>query len=275
MNVSLESVQFTKMVQELSRMSGKAYKDVLKDQSKVLLEKCVEYTPAASVKRIRKHIKGKNSRGEVGGVAVSVNVKQGAAKNIWMLDESDFGKQNRKNDSPPKMKGGRVALQMKGVDKDGNKRRWSNKRWAKHKAILAAIKARRIDANKVVAARGLAKQSWVQAGKSIGVNVEAPAFVVNARPSSGGGSPKMAESRELSEGGSYAIEIRNYNRILNGKGFDKMKQGRAELKVKFNGNRILERAMKARYTAFKHDLKNGVFDILEDRIKRYPGIFIK
>ncbi len=275
MNVDLDALRYTKMVKELSRMSGKAFSATLKAEAANVLGNCVKYTPAASAKRIRQNIKGRNSRGESGRVAVSTNVKQGSSKSAWMLDESAFGKRTGKKDKPPEKKsGGRVALLMKGVDKDGNKRRWSKKRWAKYKAIQAAIKSRKIDVNNVLAARGLSKQSWVQVGKSLGIKVDAPSFVVNARPAKGGRAPKMAESRELTEGGGYTIELRNYNRILCGKGdFGKMGEGRAELKVKFNGNLILQRAMKARYSAFKNDLKHGVFEVIADRAKRYPGIF--
>lgn len=106
-----------------------------------------------------------------------------------------------------------------------------------------------------IAAIGSLKKSWLQIADRLGVSIKVMGFVRKARtPFDDGQFTTFVEK----EGAVYA-EMVNTNGMLI---------------QKFSGASILQGAINQRLSAFRHEVRTGVFDDLVTRAQRYPGLFV-
>ena len=122
-----------------------------------------------------------------------------------------------------------------------------------HAEIQKQIKA---DLKERKDARGLAKKSWQQLAKSLGITVQAPGFVEKAN-AKGEDYPADATGKEVKSTSEFYVEITNsrtYDRMI----FD-----------------AIRKAMRGREKFFKRNLKEGVFKKIESIASKYPGLATK
>jgi len=256
---------FLTMCESLAHVAATTYERSLVSQVGAVLKNCLAHTSVASAENIKLMVKKRLGYVEFSdGTVIAQWRKAGDAE--MFLSPSTFPKyQNRwpKKTPKPAMKGGMSWHQM-----NDPQRRWADTRWADFqrkdsRLEKQAEKNRRSDLKKALAARGLAKQSWLQIAESLGLTAEqigAAAYVLRAKPSNGktyqnGTSSKMGGTDEI------VIEIENSSNLLTH--FSRP-----------SGWDILQQAMDARVSAFERDLANDVFNDMENRMKRYPGIYI-
>lgn len=261
---------FTGMIGELSKIAGRDYFDVLLPQIGALLKACINRTPVRTVGQIAKRVSARGSYIEFAdGTIISV-WKKAISETLdgdrtsapgMFFDESTYPQYSKrwpKNSRQPAISGGKSWHNM-------DTHRWSDARWARYKEKLrlrAAAMKQWMEAGK--AARGLARKSWWQIAEDLGLDPGiAAAYVRQAHATGENGDIrpfKEGFAAKLLEQGAAIIELRNTNPLL--------VEGRVD------GEGILLGAMRDRQKAFLIDLEKGVFDDLERRAQRYPGIFV-
>jgi hypothetical protein len=107
-----------------------------------------------------------------------------------------------------------------------------------------------------LAARGLAKQSWVWIARSLGTPIKAPAYVL-AAAYKGQQYPQDGSSTTSGDGSGFTVTITN-NLPYNGA---------------IGSQWALLGAMSARARYFERNMAHFAFQSLETRAKKYPGIF--
>lgn len=250
---------FSLVVQELARISGKDYFDVLIPQVGAVLKSCISLTPARTVGQIAKRVSARGSFIEFAdGTKISVWKKAGGEE--MFFDESTYPQYAAKwpKGSPiPKMADGKSWHNM-------SDHRFGGTRWASyqaHKKQRAALLKQWMEEGK--AGRGLAKKSWWQIAEDLGLEPGlAAAYVRKAHAVKDNhdlGEFKEGFAAKLVERAAAIIEITNANPLVVGK---------------LDGRRILEIALLNRERAFMTDLEKGVFQDVKRRAERYPGIFV-
>jgi hypothetical protein len=235
---------FRGMVDELVRLSGRPFEDVMTNQAGKVLEVALRMTPAAARAAIIKRVsKGSSYVEFASGHVISLWKKAGDVE--MFLDRSTW---NGKGKAPRTNKGFSFH--------DMTNRRWSDERWARFKSMESQLSQKR-DPKKALAARGVAKQSWLQIADSLGVEIKAPAFVRKAVPTTGKVYQNGVARKFLDAAASY-IELSNDNPLVVNK---------------LDGWAILQRALRTRMRAFQIEMQKGVFNDLATRARRYPGIF--
>lgn len=235
---------FRAMCEGLAQFSGKSFSEVIIDQVGALLKVCMRLTPAASAENIVKRVSRANNHIEFSsGHTISLWKK---ADSIMFLDDSTWNKKGK----APAMTNGKTWHDM-------THRHWSDERWARYQAYDRQANELRKDPKEAKKARGLSKQSWLQIAQDLGLTLDAPAYVTNARPSNGK-TYKNGVARKFLEVAAAYIEITNDNPIV---------------VRKLDGWGVLNRALSIRRRAFEIDCAKGVFSDIATRAKRYPGIF--
>ena len=226
---------FRKMVDDLSSMSGKLFEDVLVDQAGALLKVCLRLTPAARASTIVKRMSNKNDYVQFpSGHVIALWKKSGDAEMFL-----DFTTWDGRGKAPRGQGSGLTWHQM-----NDPKRRWSDKRWARYQAYKAELANYQKDPKAALRSRGIAKQTWLQIADDLGVDINAPAFVRNARPQNGK-TYKNGVARKFLEVAASYIEISNDNFIV---------------VKKLDGWGILQRAMNIRMRA-KHAKKQEPIEL--------------
>lgn len=255
----LEADKFLAMINDLARVSGRDFNSVLKVQARNVLRTCMNWTKASTTKKmkeraefIRKTAENKTSDGK--NVLANWSKKPGHPR--MFLDDSTWDP--KRKGKPPKIYGGQSWHQVAGGT---SPRRWSAERWGKYMSLETnkhALAEVRIEA--LIAARGAAKRSWLDAADALAVDISPPSYVRSSVSTSKG---VYGSGKEVSEGKQFYIELKNSHPTV-----IKPKRGQS-------GQSILERAIKARVTAFKADMDNGVFADFKKREARYPGLFVR
>jgi hypothetical protein len=244
MSFTVDTTGFKAMAIELAAMGAVPFESVIRSESAHILERCVQLTPASTNERITNSVTRKfnnyaggeygeqNTRGLYPRISIAAN-----AGHKWWVDNSG---------------GKRVFYIMNGD------RKWSDARWAKYQAEeadrLADLKTM---LPKAKAARGLAKNSWVQAADALGLSIDAPGYARAATPSNGQ-IYQNGHGQEFKETDSYFVELTNRYPAL----------------VRSGGGPILQRAVNGRLRYFEINLEKGLFDNLKARAERYPGVFV-
>ena len=150
---------------------------------------------------------------------------------------------------------------------DGPRKHWGD-RYARY---LAEEQDRQADlamelenyVPKVLGARGLSKQSWVQVGDALGIAVPGiPSYVRAAITSSNRPSPSGTGSRTVSDDGIlYTLENSMQTLISP----HKAEEG-------LQGEMILQRAFNSRERAIMVGIEKGIFDDLDKALRRFPGL---
>jgi hypothetical protein len=255
---ALDIEGFIAICDELSRMSGKDFRAVIVPQVGALLRACInrtggkkKVTEGMIAKRVSKHFSYVEFSD---GTIISTFKKANHAE--MYFDQSTYDRYAGrwpKGSRKPSVDGGKSWHQMNGG------RHWSNERWAR---FQAHSRQRREMIQKTMreklAARGLAKKSWVQIADDLGLDLGVPKWISGARDPKG--RPfKEGLATTLVEQAAFIVEITNSNPLVVGR---------------LDGREILAGAMRDREKAFMIDMEKGVFDDVERRAKRYPGVFV-
>lgn len=255
----LDSDKFIAMINDLARVSGRDFNLVLKVQARNVLRSCMNWTRASTTKKLKERADfiRKNAENKVhSGKQVLANWSKKAGHPRMFLDNSTWDP--KRKGKPPKIYGGQSWHQVAGGT---SPRRWSPERWGKYMSVesnkdaLAEAKA-----SAIIAARGAAKRSWLDAADALGVDISPPSYVRSSVSTSKG---LYGSGKEVTEGKQFYIELKNWHATV-------VKPRRGQ-----SGQSMLERAIKARVTAFKADMDNGIFADFKKRESRYPGLFVK
>lgn len=106
------------------------------------------------------------------------------------------------------------------------------------------------------AARGMAKQSWVSIGRSLGTPIKAPAYVLSANYK---GQQYPEDGTSMVEGSGTGVTVTIYNS--------------SPYITRIGGAWALLGAMSARASYFERNMAHHAFLTIETRAKKYPGIF--
>jgi hypothetical protein len=267
MNVGIQEVdlrQFNAIVRDLARISGRDFADALKSQVGAVLKAAIRLTGAANRATIKARMSAGGSFIRFNDGTVIARWKK-SAHALMFLENSNFSAASNPKTRVPLNRGGKTWHQM-----NDPRRRWSAERWGRYQAaeaqaqseFSARAKGRKTDLKAALAARGLAKQSWLQIGHSLGLatsTLGAPGFAERAVPSNGR-RYRNGTSRQENTSEAVTITIRNDNNLITHF-------------TKPTGESILERAVQMRVTAFRSDMERGVFDDVKTRAARYPGVF--
>jgi hypothetical protein len=199
-------MDFTLAMRELSRLSGVSFQDIIRAETKSILQAAVKKTVAAQVKLIEQRVRKRTAR-TYGSMTYLMEGSVHAPKGWRLLDPVWAG----------------IQMQIKN-----------------------SIQRRK-------AARGLAKKGWVQVAQSLGIDINAPGFVVKATTPNGD-YPQNATASEQTDGKGFYIQVTN-SRTYDGSVLD-----------------AIRAAMRGRTNFFKKNLRLGVFKKTSEIAARYPGL---
>jgi hypothetical protein len=238
--------QFSAFTNELSRMSGTSQQAVVLFEIERILAECVRLTTRENFEKIKRSVEFKNRTLRVGdsGPARIYVTKKGL---IWFADEPGS---NYQGIAKGRTSDGKTFHPM------SEHFHYSDERWNRYQGFMAQLQAKQIVVRDVI---GRAGQSWVQCGRALGLDVEAPAYVKNAPGFKGKTYLNGTGSKGETTKGFFA-EIRNEAPILLGT---------------LPGNQILQRAINGRVSYFEQNMRRGVFADVQERAKRYKGIFVR
>jgi hypothetical protein len=230
------------MANDLSRLSGKSFAYVIRDQTAKVLETALRYTPIAKVGQVTKEVTAKhNTFSKVSGPSSRdlpwISTTKSGGRKWWVTGKKE----------------GKYVFQFVG-------NRWPDAMWDEFEATEKLRKEKlKIAIRLAKQARGLARQVWLQAARDLRLAIKySPAQVATAMPSDGKRYDN-ADGREFSNGSLYYTEISVHYSVI----------------TPDRAARILQSAVTSRIKAFEIETRKGVFADIEQRAKRYPGIFTK
>jgi len=238
-------------------MAGRDFEPIIVLQVGQLLSACVRRMgprrPAGVIaKRVSAH-------------ASFIEFADGTKINTWrkanhaemFLDTStypQYAKRWPKKSRVPAMQGG-----MSWHAVGDPKRHWSDARWASyqlHERERHAMEQKKY--REALDARGLAHKTWNQIAQALGLDIKVPQWVKNAKAPNGKTWQEGLATKFVDQA-VCIVEIVNRNPLVVGK---------------LDGEAILAGALRDREKAFMIDTQKGVFEDLERRAKRYPGVFV-
>jgi hypothetical protein len=245
--LNVDTSGFEAMCRDLSHMGASPFGAIVRMEAGRVLEGAERLTRAPTVGQISERVIGKFNNygaGKYGSAKtreIYPRISNAPIKgHKWWVDRNVSGK--------------RVFYIMNG------QRKWSDERWGRYRAEVAAqTHAAQAFFQKAKGARGLSKNSWYQAGLSLGIDINVPAYVKDARPSNGR-TYVNARSETVSTADSFYIDLFNH--------LPAMVDGRLD------GAGILQRAVSHEVQYFETLLSKGFFDNVKKRAERYPGVFV-
>lgn len=232
---SVDLTQFAEIIRKLSSLSGKDLRTVMTAEAGKILETAVRYTPKADKKKITEQVARDAKVKFEGGKSDAGHVYVTKAGVIWF--------------QPP-----------------GNDSEWYLiQRWRTPDAIwrqyLRALTKSDKDFRRTVdrrvkaalARRGLTAKTWVQLGKSLGVDVKAPGFIQSATIPDG-----IARGKVETTAKGVTVTGENSSGVL--------------IRTR-KGQGIIDRAVRARLRFMEIAIKNGALDTLASRTKSFPHLF--
>ena len=240
----VDTIGFKKFCDDLAKISGRSFEDVVKAQAGAVLKRVMSKTEAAKREKLQKRAqriaafeRGYWKRRD--GTALIIGAPK-SGMTFW-------------KDYSPKT-GSPTIYPI-------SKAKLPNQIWSNYMAASASIKKASIEySKKLVGARGLKKSTWLNIAKELGVDyiLKAPAYVKKAKSTS--------KKRWNNSDGSKYFTMQDV--------FVVMRQRYPNLTANGFAATILQAAIRARMKAFQHDLKRGVFDDAKKRASRYPGVFV-
>jgi hypothetical protein len=210
--------QFNAMCDQLSKLAVTSYPKVVKAEVGRVLEKAVQYTKSANTKRIRARYE-------------------------------DFVPLSQDSYSPSRvrrygnLRGNYLVYYMQN--------RYPNELWNVLKA------RRRMLIERTIAAKGLAKKSWLQVADALGVKIAVPGYVRSARAKTGK-EYKNAIVKQVVSKDKIQIDISNAQPTVNAIG----------------GARALAAAIQGRISYFNRNAEHAVFADVKKIARAYPGLKI-
>lgn len=291
--LTIDTGNLDRAIRGLSQYSGRGEncEDAIVQITGLVLQDCLHHTKLASKTKIRSWWKTTASRIEVENATLSVNTgtRGGPAGKIWLLDKSTYkapaltrppskkstflrkiGARKPARQPPRLTQGGRAFHDMTRPD-----RHWSDERWALYQSLvqirdqvlagnagaatrLANKLGRKINLTQKLAAVGLSKKSWLQIADVLGIQLNEPGDIRNAKASNGVDYQDGTAERTGAEN-SLVIEIAN---------------AMPTVIQHLNGAENLRIAVEKRERAFDLQVTHGVFLDMNLRAKLYPGLFL-
>lgn len=219
-NVRVDTSSFNAMIGEIARKGNVTEEEVLVSEVGKILEATIRNTKTASVTSIR---------------ATSENSE------FSMQPESLYTPKSGR-EGVNVTKGGFIAYYLRN--------RYPNALWAAMSArrktsLIAKLKA-----------RGLARKSWLDIARKLGLRIQFPGYVANAVASTGKEYPQNTRVSFQRRTGKLQINFENSQPTVN----------------KIGGGQALQRAVDGRYKFFLRNLALGTFDSVAKIARQYPGI---
>ncbi len=264
MSREIDASRFFKMCSDLSRISGRDFEHVVVDQVGQLMGVCIRYTYSSKAGTLKTRVEFQNRS------ATADN--EGRLKSRYYRTKGGAEWLSERNDSDE-----RTSYLM-----NGGERRWNASRWARYQVLKQILADKQIDPSSAVQSRGSVKRTWYDIAAALGQEAanrtNAPSYVTGARTFHGKEHPQISKAERLIEAAAFFVEITNESRILTGSRSLRLNGGRddrSRMKISggLDGFAILQRAINTRANAFRTETRNGVFEDIETRAKRYPGIF--
>lgn len=239
----VDTVGFKKFCDDLAKISGRSFEDVVKAQAGSVLKRVMSKTKAANTAKLNRRAKqvAQLERGYF-------PQRDGSALIIGTRTKMRFWKDySPKTDRP-------TVYPI-------NYKRLPNEVWNRYRSAVNRIAPRMRDlAKKIKGAKGLAKSTWLNIAKDFGVDyiLKAPAYVKNAKSTSRKRWKNSDGTEFFTMADAFVVMRQRYKNLT--------KNGFAAI--------ILQSAIKARIKAFSKDLERGVFDDAKKRASRYPGVFV-
>lgn len=215
----VDTRQFNAMCEQLSKLTAVKYDKVVRAEVGKVLEKALEFTPSLSVGKVKARFASARFSSQPSGMYSPKNRRAVPTKNGYIV----YYLGNRYPD----------AL-------------WSVMD-ARRRTHLAAV----------LAAKGLAKKSWLQIADLLGINIKAPVYVAAAVASDGKQYMNVTAATKHSKS-SIVIEFSNSQPTVN--------------IPRVGGARALERAIQGRIKFFDKNASLAVFADIKKQAKAYPGL---
>lgn len=244
--IRLDTTGFKQACDDLAKISGKSFKEAVRVQTGLVLRAMIKKTPAASKKKIAERAQ-KISTLQIGYLknpdnTFLVNALKKAPDKRFLRQKSD--------------ETGKMTLYV-----DDPSRRWNDKRWNAYQEAKARWTAKLANiGERILQARGYAKQTWLKIARDINVDglAKPSKFVVSAKRR-GSKQHDNGDGKQKESGDTFFTLITNKYRWF----------GMIKFKKKFQA------VLDARRQAFLIEMDNGLFDDIKARAKRYPGLFAK
>jgi hypothetical protein len=211
--------QFNAMCDQLSKLAVTPYPKVVKAEVGRVLEKAAQYTKSASTKRIRARYE----------------------EFVPLSQDSYSPKRVRRYGG--NLRGNYLVYYMQN--------RYPNELWNVLKA------RRRMLIERTIAARGLAKKSWLDVADALGIKIDVPGYVRSARARTGK-EYKNAIVKQVVSKDKIQIDITNAQPTVNAIG----------------GARALSAAIQGRISYFNRNAEHAVFADVKKIARAYPGLKI-
>lgn len=240
----VDTTGFKKFCDDLAKISGRSFEDVVKAQAGSVLKRVMSKTKAANTAKLNRRARqiAALERGYF-------KLRDGTALIVGTRTKMRFWKDySPKTDRP-------TVYPI-------NEARLPNEVWNRYRSAVNRITPRMRDlAKKIKGAKGLAKSTWLNIAKDFGVDyiLKAPAYVKNAKSTS--------KKRWKNSDGTEYFTMRD--------AFVVMRQRYKNLTANGFAAIVLQAAIRARLNAFQRDLKKGVFDDAKKRASNYPGVYVK
>lgn len=222
MRAVVDTSKFNQMVREIARKAGVPSEEVLVHEVGKVLEQTIKNTKAATVSSIR---------------ATSENAN-------FSMQPQDLYTPKNPREGVTITKGGFIPYYLRN--------RYPNTLWGR---IVARRKA---SLQAKLRARGLAKRSWVEIARKLGLHLSFPGYVSTAVPSTGKEHPENTLVKVQRQKGKLQIAFQNSQPTVN----------------KIGGGRALQAAIDGRYKYFLGQMALGTFNQIATIAKKYPGIRI-
>lgn len=221
--VKIDTRNFQAMTRELAARAKVPLETVLVAEVGKVLEGAVRNTKAASRGKIRARAKGATFSMQPASLYTPKNGRSGVT-----VTQNGFIPYYLRNRYPNAL--------------------WSLIAARREASLAAAIKA-----------IGLAKKSWYDIAKRLGLEIKAPGYAKTALPSSGKEYPENTATKIERKTGRLNITIFNSQPTVN----------------LIGGERALQQAVDGRVKGFIYAMATGTFDSMAKIAKKYPGITLK
>jgi hypothetical protein len=262
--VEIDTHGFTAFLNDLARLSGKSFTDVLIDQAGTVLDLCIKRSPdpfkdakggrEGLRKKVAMRILKPGRYVDAGGTVLENGrvPRPLATGTLQTLTGTRGGQAGREWYIGTNPKGKRIILPQERLIGNAKFRQ----RQAGKMSIYHALEP---EVQPAIDRIGSLAASWVSIADQIGAPLRrAPKWVQKVRRDIEDGEDSKVV---ISDVGAF-VELVNTNKSL------------INRNDRYNGASILYGAVETRMKAFASDLSRGVFEDLKTRAQRYPGLFV-
>ena len=235
--------RFSSAVQQLAKMSGKNFEAVIRHELAAVLTSAVRGTKKASIKTIRENVRRQH------GIVMN-EPYQGPESYTGKTYSAKQETRLRKRANERRGKAASAGL-VYYLPQSREPKRYPNWIWTK----IEQKRARQLKER--LGARGLAAKMWLHIGDQLRMQVQAPAYVRNAKNAKRGDLKEMTQVFEGGKGAKYSVGFVNSLTKTN-------PYARAAL--------AFRKALTARANYFKKAMELKSKGVIKEVFDRYPNI---